>query len=599
MKTIHVGGINPINRAKTLQDAILKAKDDDTIVLHKNETVSSTIDKNIIIDGKGHTLTVESGQAGLVVNAPLELENVTFKVGNRANAMIINAHTTLRNVKTQIQGPVRQFYPTIMNHNQLELEGSTIMNLLSDYDSVTLINDTQFNTYYGGDIITSGGEELSRIDGYTKISNSHLRSIRLNGEAVIDDSIIDKFVEVRGNAQFNNIKLVGKSEKPLVNLKKEPRGPLDNVINAHHILYMDSADVKINNYDIEDLDPQFWGIFADNSDIELSNVNNTEQQASMSITNGTISFVDSVDENRWELTNVTPAFIRSTINSNVDHETATEKLNKLIGLGNVKKNFTSIMNTIKMQQKSSDKNYSFSNHFIFAGDPGTGKTTVAEIFAEALFEVGAIPENKITKATVDELVMGYVGQTAIKTREVLDKALGGVLFIDEAYELTVKDGQNSFNSEALSVIIRYMEDHRDDLVVIAAGYSKEMKDFLASNVGLARRFQWVEFEDYTPEELAQIFELIRESYGEAYDDNNLKRVIPILFDKLTKLNLSIPDAKGRVTNGGNGGLSRNVYQRVIQHRNDRAVNGGTSLITKEDIEAGFKVEMTAALNRKL
>ena len=184
-------------------------------------------------------------------------------------------------------------------------------------------------------------------------------------------------------------------------------------------------------------------------------------------------------------------------------------------------------------------------------------------------------------------------------RDILDKALGGVVFIDEAYELNVKEGQNSFNSEALSVIIRYMEDHRGDLVVIAAGYSKEMKEFLASNIGLARRFQWVEFEDYSPEEMAEIFEMIRKSYDDEYEDPNLAKVIPILFDKLTQLNLSIPDSNGRVTNGGNGGLVRNVYQRIIEVRNNRAVITGETQLTKDDIEQGFKLEMQNALNRRL
>ena len=184
-------------------------------------------------------------------------------------------------------------------------------------------------------------------------------------------------------------------------------------------------------------------------------------------------------------------------------------------------------------------------------------------------------------------------------RDILDKALGGVVFIDEAYQLSVKNGQNTFNDEALSVLIRYMEDHRDNLVVIAAGYTKEMKEFLASNVGLSRRFQWIEFEDYTAQEMSEIFELVRDSYKDEYDDARLKAIIPALFDKLIQVNLSIPDANGRVTNGGNGGLVRNVYQQIVQNRNNRVVNGGTNKITKEDIEFGFKQQIQAALSRKL
>lgn len=230
----------------------------------------------------------------------------------------------------------------------------------------------------------------------------------------------------------------------------------------------------------------------------------------------------------------------------------------------------------------------------------THNTTIARIVAQALFEVGAIPENKITMATSDEFVKGYIGQSGENTRRILDKALGGVLFIDEAYQLTVKPGEKSFNSDVLSVLIRYMEDHRSDLVVIAAGYNKEMKEFLASNVGLTRRFQWIQFENYTNKELAEIFELMRNSYGDKFADPKLKLVLEPLFTKLTNLNLSIPDANGRRTNGGNGGLVRNVYQAIAQARNNRvASNGGDPAFTQSDVAQGFQVEINKAENRKM
>lgn len=231
----------------------------------------------------------------------------------------------------------------------------------------------------------------------------------------------------------------------------------------------------------------------------------------------------------------------------------------------------------------------------------THNTTIAKIVGEALFEIGALPENKFTEATVDSLIKGYVGQTAENTRQILDNALGGVLFIDEAYQLTVKDGQNTFNDEAISVIIRYMEEHRNDLVVIAAGYSKEMKEFLASNPGLSRRFQWVEFEDYSKEEMSEIFELMRKSAKVEYDDPRLPVLLPVLFEKVIKLNLQTPDVKGRTTNGGNGGLVRNVYQKIITQRNNRVMNTGSNNhnITKEDIVNGFKEEIAGINNRKL
>ena len=144
-----------------------------------------------------------------------------------------------------------------------------------------------------------------------------------------------------------------------------------------------------------------------------------------------------------------------------------------------------------------------------------------------------------------------------------------------------------------------MEDHRDDLVVIAAGYSKEMREFLASNTGLSRRFQWIEFDDYTPDEMAQIFELMRKQHDDQYASAVDPRIIRPLFAKLVELNLAHPDANGRITNGGNGGLVRNVYQRITLAKNDRFVqDGGELTITKADIVKGFEAEMKQTLQKK-
>jgi len=232
--------------------------------------------------------------------------------------------------------------------------------------------------------------------------------------------------------------------------------------------------------------------------------------------NSTLKVTDTNDTNYWHLSKSKLSAVRSKINSNIKEETGLDKLNKLIGLQSVKRKINEIMNNIQVQSQNKNDDFEFSYHMIFSGEPGTGKTTVAKYVTEALYEVGAIPENKFTVATVDSLVAGYVGQTAQKTREVLEKAVGGVLFIDEAYMLNVKQGQNTFNDEAIGVLIEFMENRRKDLIVILAGYKKEMTEFLASNTGLDSRIERVEFEDYTPQEMVQIFELMRKSNNIEY-----------------------------------------------------------------------------------
>lgn len=460
------------------------------------------------------------------------------------------------------------------------------------------MNDVELYSYYGGDIHLSTNSDMSKFFGDVKLQNCKVAHASFYGVTDIHDSIIGKFVNVYGDVYIENSAFELVHEEPRVKLKKEPqRGPLNDQTDNKYGLWVEGT-LTLDNYQILNVDEDFLVTYANKGVITVLN-SLVDVPAKHLIKNSTITFKDTSDQTYWELIDTTPARVRSNVNMNLDAKTAMEKLDELIGLKSVKERLKSIMNTIRINETSNDKNFSFSHHMIFAGDPGVGKTTIATIAAEALFEIGAIPQNKITKVTIDDLIKGYVGQTASNVKEIMTEALGGVVFIDEAYELAVKDGQNSFNSEALSVIIRFMEDHRDELVVIAAGYTKEMKEFLASNVGLARRFQWVEFEDYTPKEMADIFELIRRSYKDEYENPAFAQAIPQLFEQLVNLNLSIPDTNGRITNGGNGGLVRNVYQRIIETRNNRAIIDGNKLLTQADIETGFRAEMQQALNRRL
>ena len=599
MKTIHVGGLNPIHRVTSFEAALAKANDDDTIVLHKYDTVSSIVNKNVIIKGNGHTLKVSTAKAGLTIKKPVIIENVKFKVETRANALIIEAKTILDDVSVELVGPIREFYPVIFHQKgKLTINGGRYTMIESEPGTTLVMNDVELYSYYGGNIHLSTNVNMNKFYGHTTCNNCKIAHSSFNDVTDIFNSTLGKFINIYGDVIIKDSVFNIVDEEPYVKLRKEPqRGPLNDQTNNKYSLWVEGR-LTLDNYTIEQSD-DFLLIYADNGVLNILNTTNEDSSHQCRIENSTITFKDTHDKTHWELRKTTPAFVRSEINTNLDVKTAMQKLDELIGLDSVKERLKSIMNTIKMNELSDDKNFSFSHHMIFAGDPGVGKTTIANITAEALFEIGAIPENKITKVTVDDLIKGYVGQTASNVKEIMTNALGGVVFIDEAYELAVKEGQNSFNSEALSVILRFMEDHRHELVVIAAGYTKEMKEFLASNVGLARRFQWVEFEDYDAQEMSDIFELIRKSYNDEYDNPLLAQAIPQLFEKLIELNLSIPDANGRITNGGNGGLVRNVYQRIIETRNNRAIIDGNKALTQKDIETGFKAEMQQALNRQL
>ena len=596
MKTYHIGGLNPIRRYKTLGDALQHVQDDDTIEIHKTLKESVTVTKAVIIKGNGNKFKVEQGLIGINAKSHVVIDNLQFICGNRSNAIVSEKKLELHDVTVTQEGPVREFYPLVMlNSGSMLINGGTYSGVHTNEGSTFKANGTTFTTYYGGDIEISTKADQHHLNGHAEFDNCQLSSINL-ANAIVRNSSINKFVTIFSGSIINSIIAPEHSESTL-KLKKEPEhGPLSTQTDNLVSLYI-KGKVELINLSYNG-DHDFLAIYGKDADISLKETNNTSVEMKNRLDDSALTATDSNDISYWELNRTRTAFIRSNIQSNSKQETAMQKMNKLIGLGSVKAQIQSILNNIQMNQTSNNKDFEFSYHMVFAGDPGVGKTTVAKIVAEALFEIGAIPENKCTQATVDTLIKGYVGQTADNVRKILDEALGGVLFIDEAYQLAVKDGQNTFNDEALSVIIRYMEDHRRDLVVIAAGYNKEMKDFLASNVGLARRFQWIQFEDYTPQEMADIFELMRTTNKTEYDNPELKQVIPVVFDRLTQLNMSLPDRNGRITNGGNGGLVRNVDQRIISAKNDRCIStGGENKITKHDIEKGFRAEVENTKNR--
>ena len=186
-----------------------------------------------------------------------------------------------------------------------------------------------------------------------------------------------------------------------------------------------------------------------------------------------------------------------------------EELNSLVGLTKVKQTLQDLVSLIELRNKTKDdlKIKNTNLHMVFLGNPGTGKTTVARLIVQILYHLGYIQQNKLIEVSSKDLVAEYVGQTAPKTMAVVEKAMGGVLFIDEAYSLASGNGKgNSYNEEAIATLIQAMENHRDNLVVIFAGYTKEMQAFLDSNSGIVSRIGYtLEFEDYTEEELLQIF----------------------------------------------------------------------------------------------
>ena len=256
-----------------------------------------------------------------------------------------------------------------------------------------------------------------------------------------------------------------------------------------------------------------------------------------------------------------------------------EELDSLVGLEKVKKMLRELVDLISLKEKSKDilNIKSINLHMVFLGNPGTGKTTVARIVSKILYNLKYIKQDKLLEVTSKDLVAEYVGQTSIKTANVVQKALGGVLFIDEAYSLASGKGEgNSFNEEAVATLIQAMENNRDNLVVIFAGYTKEMQDFLNLNSGIVSRIGYtVEFEDYTVDELWQIFNQMMTKAGFVVSKEAEEKVKKI-----------IEENKG-TRNFGNARFVRNVYEKsIIKHAsNTKDKKSKKALITikAEDI----------------
>ena len=242
-----------------------------------------------------------------------------------------------------------------------------------------------------------------------------------------------------------------------------------------------------------------------------------------------------------------------------------DELNQLVGLDNVKEEVRSLVNLIKVRRMREEYKLpamDMSYHMVFTGNPGTGKTTVARLVARIYRELGILSEGQLIETDRSRLVAGYVGQTAINVREVVEQAIGGVLFIDEAYALVSPDTTNDYGSETVDTLVKMMEDHRDDLVVIVAGYREEMEQFLRSNTGLISRFnKFITFEDYSEQQLLEILTVMAEQAGMVVEDTAVKKLGLYLASMNEQERRDFGNARG----------VRNVFERMIVNQANRIV----------------------------
>ncbi len=278
-----------------------------------------------------------------------------------------------------------------------------------------------------------------------------------------------------------------------------------------------------------------------------------------------------------ELDNVAPnSSGLATAQSNVEVriENILRELDSLIGLTEVKKLVREIYAFIEIQKRREKERLNTEPmvlHMIFKGNPGTGKTTVARILGKVFREMGVLSRGHLIEVERADLVGEYIGHTAQKTREQLKKAYGGILFIDEAYSLA-RGGEKDFGKEAIDCMVKAMEDHKDELILILAGYQKEMGKFMQTNPGLRSRFPiHIDFPDYNKEELLQIAEQL--CVKRQYQLNS--------SSKLALLNLLNPPANNSDDNFGNARTVRNIIEKAIRRQAVRLISKNST--TREEL----------------
>jgi SpoVK/Ycf46/Vps4 family AAA+-type ATPase len=305
--------------------------------------------------------------------------------------------------------------------------------------------------------------------------------------------------------------------------------------------------------------------------------------------------VDSKEEER--LRQITDLITRSTT---VPGETAPEepeeetleevmaKIDKLVGMKNIKEEIQTFINLVKVQKAREERKLPttpLSLHAVFYGPPGTGKTTIARILGKVYRALGLLEKGHLVETDRAGLVAGYVGQTATKTDEAVQKALDGILFIDEAYALSSRSGEKDFGQEAIDTILKRMEDYRERFAVIVAGYPDEMETFLESNPGLKSRFsRYFYFDHYSPEELIQIFDIFIKGGAYTVSEKGREKMLTLLKESHANKTKSF----------GNGRLVRNLFEKMVERQANRIVNIAPltdeilCTLTDEDIPADLE-----------
>lgn len=644
MATISIGGFNPFDKhAKTFEEAVNMAMDNDTIKINKHHLIianGAKITKSLYIEGNNCTITINDTILGLyVVQGNLHINNVHFILGMQNNGIVFDDkyygnsifnNVTFNHTKQKLQETFPSFKVSAPQEGvsgcELTFNNCDIDYLSANCRSLNLTNCKIGKFYKLNSMGVASDMSISNLVAdntyFSSASPVEINQLTTAGQLTFNGNFtIDKLNLKNGEFDKGAGKLVsGKKADHMINdfINFDPRhnSKTDVILSAFggdkYTSELKVHDIAVSDEAPQNYQRQWFSLVKTTFELDDCELPRLERPSIAN--NGAISMHNTKDYSDWQISKITLSNsnsisqlfqkkvvqagqkVQQSANGNGSGDFgALAKLDSMIGLQNVKKQIKDFIKTAKvdnaMKQRGMKVDSTKSMHMVLAGSAGTGKTAVARLIAQALYENGVLKSNKFTEVQGGDLVAPYVGQTAPRTRQVVERALDGVLFIDEAYTLTHENG-NSFKDEAVAELLKDIDDHRDRIVCILAGYTPNMRKFFAvSNPGLKSRFaNWIDFPDYTPQEMLQIMSfMIKSQKLHLADADTALTLRKLLMDQMGHLD----------QNSGNGRFIRNALEKIVVEKDSRIgslpadqmqsmSNEELMTITKPDVIAGMR-----------
>ena len=560
-------------KRKNIVDILSATAEGDIIFLEPGEyhCIDGININNLEIKGIGNdpSEVVIHGYFTVHNQSSLTLSNVTLHAPHNRNALNIKGKSTVNLDKVIVHGEMSGEYPAIWCENSLLNIHASEVYFTEESDAGVYLSETS-----EVDIRYSIIDSLKVYASSVQLHQTQIRLILgiwdngiVNGTGMIDFPTVGNYFSIymrRGS--HATFELVNVDEKFVFFDVDE------SVLTVKDTTISDNLSIHVSHDKKSTVD-----IAGDHNLIDISvDGEEAEEQVARAADGEQMAEPLTEDHNLQGQSTNTPTTAESESQAVGEQKSGLEELHELYGLHSLKKQVNKFINTVKFNQSRKEQGFKESSltlHSLFLGNPGTGKTTVARILGRVLYENGVIGTDNFVEVTRKDLVGEYIGQTAQRTQEILDKSKGGILFIDEAYALH-SDSENDFGKEAVDTLLTFMEDNRENTMIIFAGYTDEMNQFIKMNSGLESRTpNTFYFDDYTPEEIAEIGYVNISNEDYIVDEQKYKEIIQRLYTH------SVDRSNARWV--------RNINEKLIQAMANRVIETGsddTQTILDEDFE---------------